>query len=92
VRDEEAFAFCRAFAAATGLKVGGSGGAVLAACGRYLQEHPALEQVVCVCADNGENYASSIFSDDWLTQQGLSLSRVHLGAVEEINHMYSRIF
>lgn len=92
VRDEEAFAFCRALAAMTGLKVGGSSGAALAACGRYLQEHPNLERVVCVCADNGENYASSIFSDDWLARQGLSLSRLHLGAVEEITHMYSRIF
>lgn len=84
VTDEEAFAFCRALWATTGHKVGGSSGAVLAACARYLQVHSNVKHVVCVCADNGENYASSIFSDEWLKYQGLHLSSIHLGAVQDI--------
>ncbi len=63
VGDREAFAFCRAVDAATGIKVGGSSGACLAACARYLQSHRKVERAVCICADRGEHYASSIFSN-----------------------------
>ncbi len=66
IRDEEAFLFCRTLHATTGFMVGGSSGAVLAACTRYLAVHPALERVVCVCADRGQSYASTIFDDDWI--------------------------
>ncbi|HZO73998.1 MAG TPA: pyridoxal-phosphate dependent enzyme [Ktedonobacteraceae bacterium] len=84
VKDEEAFAFCRALNAAAHLRVGGSSGAVLAACVRYLAEHPAVTNVVCVCADQGENYASSIFNDEWLDRQGIHLGRHHLDALDAI--------
>ena len=84
VGDSEAFAFCRALAAATGLKVGGSSGACLAACARYLQFHRNVERAVCICADRGEHYASSIFSDSWLAENGLEIGHRHLGSVSEI--------
>jgi 2,3-diaminopropionate biosynthesis protein SbnA len=86
VGDEEAFAFCRALHATTGIKVGGSSGAVLAACASYLQTYPELEHVVCVCADSGENYTSSIFNDQWLQQHGIRFSQDHLGSVQDILH------
>ncbi|QBD78906.1 pyridoxal-phosphate dependent enzyme [Ktedonosporobacter rubrisoli] len=84
VRDEEAFAFCRTLWQSGGNKVGGSSGAVLAACAKYLQAHPEVQDVVCVCADGGENYANSIFNDAWLQQQGLNVSQEHLGPVQDI--------
>lgn len=84
VHDEEAFAFCRALYASTKIKLGGSSGATLAACAHYLSAHPSLQNVVCVCADSGENYASSIFNDEWIQQQHLVLSERSLGPVEEI--------
>jgi cysteine synthase len=84
VGDCEAFAFCQALDAATGIKIGGSSGAVLAACSRYLQTHDKIERVVCICADRGENYASTIFSNSWLAQNGLEIDRQHLGVVSEI--------
>jgi len=84
VGDCEAFAFCRALDAAMGLKVGGSSGACLAACARYLQFHAKVERAVSICADRGEHYASSIFSDSWLAQNGLAIGRRHLGSVSEI--------
>jgi len=84
VGDCEAFAFCRAVDAATGMKVGGSSGACLAACARYLQSHRKAERAVCICADRGEHYASSIFSNSWLAQNGLEIGRQHLGSVSEI--------
>ena len=84
VGDREAFAFCRALDAATGIKVGGSSGACLAACARYLQSHSRVERSVCICADRGEHYASSIFSNSWLAQNGLEIGRRALGPVSEI--------
>jgi 2,3-diaminopropionate biosynthesis protein SbnA len=84
VGDCEAFAFCRALDAATGLKVGGSSGACLAACARYLQFHRTVERAVCICADRGEHYASTLFSDAWLAQNGLEIGRAHLGSVSGI--------
>ncbi|HEX3639927.1 MAG TPA: pyridoxal-phosphate dependent enzyme [Ktedonobacteraceae bacterium] len=84
VRDEEAFAFCRALSQATGIKVGGSSGAVLAACAKYLLVHPEVKNIVCVCADGGDNYANSIFSDGWIQKQGLNLSKEDLEPVQDI--------
>ncbi len=84
VGDEEAFAFCRALYAATDLKVGGSSGAVLAACARYLARHPGPLRLVCVCPDRGENYERSIFDDEWLHARGLRASPALLGPVSDI--------
>ena len=84
VSDEQAFAFCHAVYATTGIKVGGSSGATLAACADYLQAHPEMEQVVCVCPDSGENYSSSIFSNRWLQQHDIHLSQAHLSPVQDI--------
>ena len=82
--DEEAFAFCRALYSATGIRVGGSSGAVIAACAQYLAQYPTASRVVCLCADTGENYASSIFNDKWLQQQGIKLTSEHLHPVQDI--------
>ncbi|HEX2513659.1 MAG TPA: pyridoxal-phosphate dependent enzyme [Chloroflexota bacterium] len=71
VGDAEAFAFCRALHSATGLHVGGSSGAVLAATAQYLAAHPEAERVVSLCADHGQNYASTIYQDAWLAGNGL---------------------
>lgn len=84
VKDEEAFAFCRALWDKTAIKVGGSSGAVLAACAKYLLDHPEARNVVCVCADTGDNYSNSIFSDAWLQEHGLHLSQDYLRLVENI--------
>jgi 2,3-diaminopropionate biosynthesis protein SbnA len=66
VRDEEAFAHCRALEQGSGIQVGGSSGAVISACTRYLVAHPQFTNVVCVCPDGGDNYARTIFNDTWL--------------------------
>jgi cysteine synthase A len=74
VGDEEAFSFCRALYSHVGIKVGGSSGAVLAACSQYLKSHPEIHRVVCLCPDKGDNYQTSIFNDLWLEKNGLILS------------------
>ncbi len=71
VTTEDAVAHCRALAAATGVSVGGSSGAVLAACAGYLAQHPDCGTAVCICADGGAKYLDTIFSDDWLRAHDL---------------------
>lgn len=73
IKDEVAFLFCRQLLEKTGLKVGGSSGAVLAACADYLTVRPEVERAVCLCADRGENYDSTIFSDKWLEENKIVL-------------------
>jgi len=84
IKDEEAFAFCHSLYRTTGIKVGGSSGAVIAACAKYLAAHPSAQNIVCVCADDGENYNSTIFADAWLRTCGIALSEDHLGAVVDM--------
>jgi N-(2-amino-2-carboxyethyl)-L-glutamate synthase len=92
VGDEAAFAFCRALLAATDIAAGGSSGAVLAACAQYLRGHPEANNVVCVCADSGKNYLSSIFNDRWLEQQGIALTQELLEPVQDILSTATRLW
>jgi len=73
VSDIDAFSVCRQLDAAAGIKVGGSSGAVLFACGEYLTKHSAIDKVVCVCPDDGMNYESTIFDVKWLRENGFGV-------------------
>ena len=85
VGDAEAFAFCRALAAGTGIRAGGSSGAVLAACSRVLAANPELDRIACLCPDRGERYASTIYDDGWLLRNGIDPGSLELGPVEAIS-------
>lgn len=84
VDDRQAFTWCRALDESAGLQLGGSSGAVLAACARHLAHHEHLDRVVCVSADNGERYLSTIYDDAWLAGHGLDLSSEDLWPVEGV--------
>jgi len=60
---------CREWRDKTGLALGGSSGVVLAAALRCLAARPQLTTVACVCPDLGDNYADTIYDDDWLRSQ-----------------------
>lgn len=89
VTDSQAFAWCRALESELGLRVGGSSGAVLSACTRYLEQHPYLKRVVCLCPDDGAHYASSIFDDAWLEQNHVSIGPEALGSIDSITQQAS---
>jgi cysteine synthase A len=77
VFDVEAFAYCRMLADDTGLAVGGSSGAVLAAFSQGLNdEMRSFRCPVAVMPDGGTNYRSTLYSERWLADQGV-LHRVH---------------
>ena len=84
VTDSQAFAWCRILDDELGLRVGGSSGAVLSACVCYLAQHPYLKRVVCLCPDDGEHYATSIFNDAWLEEHHLHLGPEALGPIDGI--------
>lgn len=62
ISDAELVDHCRALAAGTNLRVGGSSGAALAACTRYLLGHPDCANIVCLCPDDGRKYADEIYA------------------------------
>jgi cysteine synthase len=78
VQDEEAFAFCHALFLRMGMKLGGSSGCVLFACARFLAEHTSVSDVVCVCADSGENYNGTIYNETWIRQLSLDFFELQL--------------
>jgi 2,3-diaminopropionate biosynthesis protein SbnA len=84
VSDGRAFALCRALARATGLRLGGSSGAVIAAAAELLERHEDARRIVCLCPDGGDRYRRSIFDDGWLARHGLNLDKADLGPVEAI--------
>lgn len=73
VTDAEAFLYCRSLFSKTSIKVGGSSGAVLAACVAHLTTHPDVNRAVCLCPDDGNSYDTTLFSDAWLREKGVVL-------------------
>jgi len=74
VDDADAFTYCHALYNATAIKVGGSSGAALAACVKYLgRSNMNLRRVACLCPDRGGNYESTIFNGRWLRANGFDV-------------------
>jgi N-(2-amino-2-carboxyethyl)-L-glutamate synthase len=65
VNDYEAIAYCRTLARDTGLVLGGSSGAILAAVVRQLRVPSREQPFICVSPDMGDDYISTIYSGDW---------------------------
>jgi 2,3-diaminopropionate biosynthesis protein SbnA len=91
VADADAFAFCHALAACTGIRVGGSSGAALAACARLLANEAELGRVACLCPDRGDSYESTIYDDGWLRRHGIDPDALTLGRVERIESFRSAL-
>jgi N-(2-amino-2-carboxyethyl)-L-glutamate synthase len=72
VPDAAAIAVCHELRRSTGLFLGGSSGAVVAACMQYLARHPEALNPVCVCPDGGSSYADTLYNPEWLTYRGVS--------------------
>jgi 2,3-diaminopropionate biosynthesis protein SbnA len=70
VDEADAVGACRTLERRTGLRVGGSSGAAVAAAVRYLATSSKRLRAVCICPDGGENYVDTIYDDAWLGQHG----------------------
>jgi cysteine synthase A len=71
VDDREAVIACHYLQDNLGIGLGGSAGAVVAACARYLKAHPEITESVCVCPDGRANYLNTLYNHAWLTEHGL---------------------
>lgn len=71
VDDREAVIACHYLQDNLGIGLGGSAGAVVAACARYLKSHPEIAESVCVCPDGRTNYLNTLYNRTWLTEHGL---------------------
>jgi cysteine synthase A len=71
VEDREAVTACHYLQDNLGIGLGGSAGAVVAACARYLEAHPEIAQPVCVCPDGRANYLNTLYNRTWLAEHGL---------------------
>lgn len=71
VEDATAIAVCHEVHRQAGLRLGGSGGAVLTACLRYLRDHPECRAPVCLCPDDGSSYLATLYDDRWLAVRGM---------------------
>ena len=67
VNEDETISSCRELLEHHNLYAGGSSGSVYAAIKKYFRENPVNRQVniMCVFADRGERYITTIFNDEW---------------------------
>jgi cysteine synthase A len=75
IDDREAVIACHYLHDSLGIGLGGSAGAVVAACARYLSAHPEITQPVCICPDGRANYLNTLYDHVWLSAHGLDTSR-----------------
>ena len=68
--DAEAFAMARRLALAEGLLAGGSSGAAVTAALRIAADWAAGKTIAVILPDDGRNYLSRIYSDEWMRDQG----------------------
>jgi cysteine synthase len=66
VPEGDAVSACHYLYSETGLGLGASSGAVLAACARYLSAHPGIRRPVCLCPDGRANYLRTVYDQGWL--------------------------
>lgn len=81
VNDREAISTCHLLRNELGIGLGGSSGAVIAACIRYLSVNSNLTRPVCVCPDGAANYLNTLYSPVWLAQHGIEPLRNSSAAI-----------
>jgi cystathionine beta-synthase len=70
VSDAESFHTARQMARLEGVLVGGACGTAVATALRYARRLGPNDLVVAFCPDNGRNYLSKMYSDEWMAEHG----------------------
>ncbi|MBM7169982.1 pyridoxal-phosphate dependent enzyme [Streptomyces sp. G44] len=68
----EAVSACLWLKETTGIAVGSSSGALVAAALRLFREDPARTDIVCLCPDGGDRYLDTVYSPLWRSQHDLA--------------------
>jgi len=69
-QDKEDFLMTRKLLTHEGLYVGGSGGAAVVGAIRYAETLKEPQRILTLIPDSGNRYASKIFNDDWMRDNG----------------------
>jgi cystathionine beta-synthase len=72
IPDRESLDTARALLRRAGILAGSSSGTLLAAALRYAREQVEPKRVCTLVCDSGNKYLSKMFSDDWMSDQGLA--------------------
>jgi cystathionine beta-synthase len=83
ITDEESFQTARLLLREEGILAGSSSGTLLAAALKYCREQTKPKRVVTFVCDTGTRYLSKVYSDGWMTDQGL-LKRPVLGDLRDL--------
>lgn len=73
ITDELAFQSARTFARREGILVGPSSGACALVALNIAQELGPEDRVVCMISDGGDRYIPTLFNDEWMEQQGMTM-------------------
>lgn len=79
VTPQEAVSTCLWLREKTGLGVGPSSGALVAAALRLFRTDPGRTAAACVCPDGADRYGETVYSGSWRLDQGISDLDVGLG-------------
>jgi cysteine synthase A len=91
VSDHIAFSFCRRVERSCGFRLGGSSAAAVLAAAEYAAQHPAADRMVVICADDGRDYATSIFDDAWLANQSVPIDLTEPAYISDVLYFRSPI-
>lgn len=70
VADKESFIMTRKLLTQEGLYVGGSSGAAVVGAIKYAQPLSVAQRMLVILPDSGNRYASKIYNDDWMRENG----------------------
>jgi cysteine synthase A len=78
----DAFAACHELRRQTGIGVGGSSGAVIAAFAQMLDRGERFRRPVLIIHDGGHRYENTLYSAGWLRDRNLDITTSTMAALE----------
>lgn len=85
VGDKESFLMTRRLLKEEGIYAGGSAGAALCGAIKYAQKLEKPEKILILLHDSGNRYASKIYNDDWMSDNGYLDSSFDVQISEVLN-------
>ncbi len=87
VRDKECFLMTRALLTKEAIYAGGSSGAAVVGAIRYAEKIEKPKRILVIMPDSGNRYASKIFNDDWMRDNGYQDSSFNVQVSEVLNQL-----
>ena len=85
IGDKESFLMTRRLLKEEGIYAGGSAGAAIVGALKYAKELKKPEKILVLLHDSGNRYASKIYNDDWMSDNGYLDSSFNVQIAEVLN-------